>query len=181
MDEMTKLDLNDFKLIGASIEEYPIIQNMGRFYVYDMSQFFSHDADWKMPEDGLYECIDFKKYWQTDNTWPFIIRYQDQLAGFIIVDKKGSDVTIDFNMAQFFILRRFKSHGVGSAMAQRCFDQFKGVWEVMVLPNNAGAYQFWQKTISRYTQGKYQEYQRVVKHLDNSEKKIFRFSSKPLS
>ncbi len=180
MEENQTISLNHFKLIPASIEDHPIIQNMGRFYVYDMSQFFAHDADWKMPEDGLYECIDFKKYWQTDDTWPFILRYRGELAGFVIIDKKGSDPQVDYNMAQYFILRRFKGLGVGKMIAQRCFDQYQGIWEVMVMPDNKGAYQFWQKTIQQYT-GEYEEYERQVKHFDNSLKKIFRFDSKPYS
>ena len=55
----------------ASIEEYPVIQNMARFYVYGMSEYLGDEEDWEMPEDGLYECIDLKKYWQMDNTFPF--------------------------------------------------------------------------------------------------------------
>lgn len=37
-----------------------------------------------MPEDGLYECIDFKKYWQTENAYPFLVRYDNELAGFVV-------------------------------------------------------------------------------------------------
>ncbi|MGD9593108.1 MAG: GNAT family N-acetyltransferase [Candidatus Berkiella sp.] len=181
MEEKAKLFIEDFHLLPASLEEYPIIQNMGRFYVYDMSQFFTLDPEWKMPSNGLYECMDFKKYWQSDNTWPFILRFQEELAGFVIVDKKGSDIHIDYNMAQFFILRKFKNHGIGMHIAQRCFDKFTGVWEVMVLPGNFGAHQFWQKTINQYTNGAYEEYNRVVSHLSNSPKNIFKFSSRETS
>ncbi|MGE3317917.1 MAG: GNAT family N-acetyltransferase [Candidatus Berkiella sp.] len=170
------MDLNQFKLVPATLDDYPIIQNMGRFYVYDMSEYVK-DGDWAIPQNGLYECIDFKKYWLDENAWPFLIHYQQELAGFVIVDKKGADPKTDYNMAQFFILRRFKGQGVGKHIAKMCFNQFKGRWEVMVIPNNSGAYQFWKRTIKEYSTGKYTESKETVAHFSHSEKMILRFSS----
>jgi len=116
--KMSKTKLNSvnyskIKLIPGSLNDYPFIQNMGRFYVYDMSEYLGSEDGWQIPEDGLYECIDFKKYWQTNDAFPFLIRYENELAGFVIIDKKGSKVEIDFNVAQFFILRKFKNKGIG--------------------------------------------------------------------
>jgi ribosomal-protein-alanine N-acetyltransferase len=79
---------------------------MARFYVYNMNEYMRDEEGGEIPENGLYECIDFKKYWQAHNSFPFLLRYVGELAGFIIVDKKDRDEVIDFNMAQFFILRK---------------------------------------------------------------------------
>jgi predicted acetyltransferase len=129
-----KLNVDEIKLIPATLEEYPIIQNMGRFYVYDMSEYLGKEEGWEMPQDGLYECIDFKKYWEDKNSFPFIARYQNEIVGFLIVDKKGSSAEIEFNMAQFFILRKFKNKGIGRFVAQKSFKKFPGIWEVMIIP-----------------------------------------------
>lgn len=171
------LDYKQVTFVPAQWEDYPTIQNMGRFYVYDMSEFMGDEAGWQMPENGLYECIDFKKYWQVEDAFPFLIRYNGELAGFVIVDKKGSDNTIDFNMAQFYIVRKFKGKGLGNYVACHCFATFKGLWEVMVMPHNTGAYQFWKKIITAYTNNTAVEYTRQVKHFNNSEKNIFCFQS----
>lgn len=165
------------ELIPATLEDYPIIQNLGRFYVYDMSEYIGNEEGWEIPEDGLYECIDFKKYWKDKNSFPFIIRYKNELAGFAIVDKKGSDAGVEFNMAQFFIARKFKSKGIGRYVAAQCFKNFPGEWEVMVLPGNEGAYRFWRSTIKQYSENNFTEYTREVLHLNNSKKNIFRFNS----
>lgn len=125
------------QLIPATLSDHPAIQNMGRFYVYDMSEYMFSEPGWEIPEDGLYECINFKKYWELDSTaYPFLIKYKDELAGFVIVDQKGLDDQVDFNMAQFFILRKFKSKGLGKFVAQTCFEKFKGSWEVNVMLEN---------------------------------------------
>lgn len=165
------------KLIPAALKDYPVIQNMGLFYVYDMSEYLGDEDGWQIPEDGLYECIDFKKYWQTDDSFPFLVRHENELAGFVIIDKKGSEAEIDFNVAQFFILRKFKGKGIGRYVAYQCFDKFKGIWEVMVIPGNTGAYSFWKSIIKKYTADNFEEYTRNVTHLNNTKKNIFKFDS----
>lgn len=174
----TRKNFKDIKLIAASLDDYSTIQNMARFYVYDMSEYLGNDKGWECPETGLYECIDFKKYWETADTFPFLIRYQNELAGFVIIDKKGSESTVDFNVAQFFILRKFKKKGIGKYVAHQCFDQFRGRWEVMVIPGNEGAYQFWRSVIKEYTGNQFNEYTKCVVHLENSLKDIFCFKSR---
>ena len=173
-----RLDFDKVQLIPASIDDYPVIQNMGRFYVYDMSKYFGREKEWEIPEGGLYECIDFKKYWEDKNSFPFLVFYQNEIVGFAIIDKKGSHPEIDFNMAQFFILRKFKNKGIGRYVAQECFKKFPGVWEVMVIPGNEGAYRFWRATIKNYTHNNFTEYTRDIAHFNNSRKNIFKFDSK---
>jgi [ribosomal protein S5]-alanine N-acetyltransferase len=171
-----KISFDKINLVPASLNEYPIIQNMGRFYVYDMSEYMGNESGWEVPGDGLYECIDFKKYWEVDDTFPFLISYQNELVGFVIVDKKGSNAEIDFNMAQFFILRKFKGKGIGRYVAKECFDKFHGIWEVMVMPGNEGAYRFWRSVIKQYSDNNFVEYTRKVAHLSNNKKNIFKFT-----
>lgn len=175
--EKPTINYQNIELIPASLKDYPIVQNMGRFYAYDMSEYLGKEKGWEMPEDGLYECIDFKKYWHTDDAFPFLIRYANELAGFVIVDKKGSSPEIDFNMAQFFILRKFKDQKIGKYVAHQCFDKFKGIWEIMVMPGNEGAYRFWRRTVKKYTND-FAEYTREIKHFNNTLKNIFRFDSR---
>ncbi len=170
-----QINFTKIELIPAPLTDYPVIQNMGRFYVYDMSEYLSRDKDWAIPEDGLYECINLKKYWETDDAYPFLIRYKNELVGFVIIDKKGSESTIDFNMAQFFILKKFTKKGIGCYVAKHCFDKFPGIWEVMVIPGNEGAYRFWRSIIKKYTANNFIEYTREVAHFNDSIKNIFKF------
>lgn len=79
---------------------------------------------------------------------PFLIYYVNEIAGFVIIDKKHSEPKIDFNMVQFFILRKFKGKDMGRNVAYQRFNKFLGTWEVMVIPYNDGAYHLWQSVIS---------------------------------
>jgi ribosomal-protein-alanine N-acetyltransferase len=145
---------------------------MVSYYAYDISEFMG----WAQQDDGRHSIgMDFIKYWKEKNTYPFIIKYQDELAGFVIIDKNVSDSINDFNIAQFFILRKFKGKGLGRHIASHCFDKFFGKWEVFVMPNNEGAYRFWRKIINDYTHHHYKEYTRQV---GQSIRNVFEFHSR---
>lgn len=171
------VDFNNIKLTAATWADHPIIQNMGRFYVYDMSEYCGFGPDWEIPKNGLYECMDFKHYWSNEKAFPFLIHYSNELVGFVIIDKKGSESIIDFNMAQFFILRKFKNKGIGKYVATLCFEKCLGIWEIMVMPENHGAYRFWQSIIKSYTHNNFSEYTRKIPHFNHKIKNIFRFES----
>lgn len=172
------IDDKDFALIPATGNDYTVIQNMARFYAYDISEHYGHQPGWELEEDGLYGTgLDFKQYLNVSDTFPFLIHYKGALAGFAIVDKRGSDDSIDFNMAQFFILRTYKSKGFGKYIAKMCFDMFKGTWEVMVMPENENAYRFWRNVIKEYTNNNFVEYTKTVAHFKNEKRNFFKFSS----
>ena len=99
------IDYQKIQLIPATLDDLAIIQNMARFYVYDISEYMGNDDGWQFPKNGLLECIDFKKYWQNANAFPFIVRYGNELVGFAIIYKKGSHSGIDFNMEKFLITK----------------------------------------------------------------------------
>jgi ribosomal-protein-alanine N-acetyltransferase len=173
-----KIDPSLVHMTLATIDDYPILQNMGRYYVYDMSEYLGETPGWEIPSDGLYECIDFIKYWQSPQSFPYLIHYANELAGFVIVDRVGTEAAIDYNMAQFFVLRKFKHKGLGRYIAFQCFDRYPGLWEIMIIPGNEGAYHFWKRIIGQYTQEKYQEYERKVAHFNNATKNIFCFNTR---
>lgn len=104
------------QIIQATIADYPTIQNMARFYVYDISRycgFFS--KDWGIAQDGLYECFDLKKYFADRDKKAYLVKLKDgELAGFVLLDKQSTSLKIDWNMGEFFILAKFQGKGIAS-------------------------------------------------------------------
>lgn len=159
------------------MEQLPIMQRMGSYYVYDISEYVGREPGWEFPDTGDYQCTDFRPYFEDSQAHPFFIRVDGELAGFAIVNQQGSTLEADYNMAQFFVHRKFKGQGVGAGAARQCFQRFRGVWNVMVMPQNVGAHAFWKRIISDFTSGNFQETRRRVAHLQNAELDIFRFQS----
>lgn len=165
------IDFSEIKLVPATMEDYEIIKNMAAYYSYDMSKYM----DWPQEPDGTQAVgIDYKKYFGVQDTFPFLIKYKGELVGFAIVDKKVTQPNSDFNMAQFFILKKFQEKGVGKQVAFECFNQFQGTWEVYVMSGNEGAYRFWRSVIKQYTKNHFNECSRIV---NQSYRNIFLFRS----
>jgi predicted acetyltransferase len=56
-----------------------------------------------------------------------------------------------FDIGQFFVLRKYKHLGVGREAFKLSVNKYPGRWITRVLPNNEGAYKFWEKVISEVT------------------------------
>lgn len=165
-------------IIPASKEIMPVIQNMARFYAYDLSKScgFYELYDWSFPENGLYEALDVSKYWEP-NCYPFIIRVDDELAGFVLTNKAGSVPSIDWNMGEFFIVGKFQGKGIGRQVAFEIFNKFPGQWEVMQMPPNLPAIKFWKKIIAEYSNNKFTETKISVADPEQHENILLQFNS----
>jgi len=135
----------------ATMLDYPMIQNMARFYVYDLSRECGVEEGWEIPKDGLYECFDLKSYFVNDDRAPYLILADDEIAGFAMINKVGARPYVDWNIGEFFILAKFQKNGVGREAATQIFNAHPGVWNVMTMPLNARAEMFWSQVIEEYT------------------------------
>ena len=125
------------KLIPATLEDYPTIQNMARFYVYEMSRECGlNSIDWACPADGLYESFDFKYYFTDAERRAYLVKVNKELAGFVLIYQTGKQSNIQWPMGEFFILARFQRRGIGRLAAQQVWEHHPGSWEVTVIPEN---------------------------------------------
>lgn len=168
----------EIKLIPALKKDKKIIQNLGRFYVYDMSRYCGFLKGWETPENGLYACRDLSSYWSEPNRYPFLIKIHDELAGFVLVNKMGSLPKIDWNMGEFFLISKFQGKGIGREIAKRVFDQFPGIWEVMQIPENRGAVSFWEKVVDHYSKGHFQKELKTIREPTPHPMIVLKFNSK---
>ncbi len=161
----------------ATKEHMSVIQNMARFYAYDLSKScgFYELYDWSFPPNGLYEAIDLSKYWEEPDRYPFIIHVDNELAGFALINKIGHLPLTDWNMGEFFIVGKFQGKGVGRQVAFELFDQFPGQWEVMQMPPNVPAIKFWKKIIAEYSHHQFEESVITIQETEPHESNIIRF------
>ena len=146
------------KLCKATLTDYPLIQNMARFYVYDMSRFCGFISDdWACPVDGLYESDDFKNYFIDETRKAFLVKIEDELAGFVLLNKIGTLPETEWNMGEFFIIAKFQGKGIAREVVNQIWKSYPGKWEVSVIPENKHALNFWRKTINHFTNGNYKE------------------------
>jgi predicted acetyltransferase len=129
------------------------LRNLYEHYVHDMSEWFGLDVR----ADGSFG-YDTGPLWRSENA-VFLARVGDRLAGFGVVgsaQKWLGDASVR-DVKDFFVLRRYRRHGTGTALATHLWDGFPGPWLVRVLAGNAAAVSFWRGAVARYTGGRHRE------------------------
>lgn len=152
--------MNDNTMLNIEIDpatpaEMPVLHNLMELYLYDFSEFDGADPG----ADGLYGYPYLDLYWTEQDRHPFLIRRNGKLAGFVLVTRYNymTGEPDCWVIAEFFVLRKYRSSGIGEYAAQQIFDRFPGDWQVGQIAENGSATIFWRKVIQRYTGGKFQE------------------------
>jgi predicted acetyltransferase len=165
--------MKEINIIEASLNDYPLIQNMARFYVYDLSRECGHiSSDWALPADGLYESFDFKCYFEDPSRKAYLVKIKDEITGFVLLNKETEDKTNNWNMGEFFILAKFQSKGIGEQLTHIIWKKHPGTWEVSVIPDNQKALIFWKKVISNFTNGIFNETIKEVTYDQHQPKRV---------
>jgi predicted acetyltransferase len=134
------------------------LDNLLQLYMYDFSEMLGTDVtdEGRFDFEWLHKIDEYwkKKYWHA-----FLVKVDGKLAGFAFVRERGffsgrADTT---DMTEFFIMRKYRRHRVGSQAAARLFDMFPGKWEVRQEAQNLAAQLFWRNVIQEYTGGRYEE------------------------
>jgi predicted acetyltransferase len=109
--------------------------------------------------DGRYTYEGLDSYWRADGRVPLTVQADRRLAGFILVNRWSAlDRQLDYSVAEFFVLRKYRRIGVGSRAAKALFERWPGCWEVPVAWYNKPALSFWRKAIPASVDGAVEEY-----------------------
>jgi predicted acetyltransferase len=147
-----------------------LLRNLFEHYCHDMSEWFELDTG----ADGCYS-------YATASVWEkgydaYLAKVGDSIAGFALIGSGGEwlgDIG-EHDVHEFFIMRKFRRHGVGRSMATFLWNEHPGEWLVRVLEANAPAITFWRGEIATYSLGSYREEQHIV---NGRPWKFFRFVS----
>lgn len=170
--------LPNITLCKAGEKDIHTIQNLGRFYVYEMSRYCGFLPNWETPSNGLFECIDLSSYCEKPDRHAFLVKVDDELAGFVLINKVGSTPDVDWNIGEFFIVSKFQGKGVGRHVAEEVFNQFPGVWETSQIPENKAAIEFWDRVVSRYSHGQFEKTLKTLPEPKPHPMIILKFTSK---
>jgi predicted acetyltransferase len=145
----------DVQVTEAGHDEQARLAGLFELYIYDFSEILGLDVE----EDGRFELPALAPYWTAPGHRPFLIRVDARLAGFALVQERsrltGHEGVRD--MAEFFVMRRYRRRGVGARAAGLLFDRFRGPWEVRQRPENHDATAFWRRAVAHYTAGRFDD------------------------
>jgi predicted acetyltransferase len=156
-----KLLLNP-EIVPATMDDYPTVENMWRFYVYDMWRFCGFNKGWEDPTSLSFIPDDLTNYFLDEARKAFLINIGNELAGFVFLSKNGRLPDTQWNMSEFFILAKFQGKGIGEKVAHQIWRMYQGLWEVSVIPENKSALVFWRRAVSKFTEDQYLEELKMV-------------------
>ena len=130
----------------AGPEDALLLENLLELYLHDLSVVFPIE----LGADGRFGYEKLALYWtEPERRFAFLIRDGERVAGFVLVTR-GSPVSDDPNVldvAEFFVLRRYRREGVGRRAAALLWESLPGDWIVRVSAGNRGALPFWRNVI----------------------------------
>ncbi len=143
-------------VVTAGSDLAATVRNLNQLYLHDLSE----SAGWDAADDGRFPEEDVAGYWQDPRCHPFLVRVDGRLGGFAVVDGYShlSGESGIRDIAEFFVLRKYRRIGVGRCAAGLLFERFPGRWEVRQLPGNTAATAFWLSTIGELTSGRFTNY-----------------------
>ena len=146
--EMTKPHEPTVSLDAATAADATLLGNLLELYADELSDVFD---DVVLGPDGRYGYPRLPLYWsEPDRRFAFVIRADGQVAGFVLATR-GSPATDEpevLDVAEFFVLRRYRRRGVGQRAAQLLWRRLPGTWTVRVAEGNGAGLAFWGNVLA---------------------------------
>ncbi|HEX5236317.1 MAG TPA: GNAT family N-acetyltransferase [Silvibacterium sp.] len=129
-------------------EQQSVLTNLLELYLHDLS----HLHDLQIGLDGRFGYQNLPLYWSRRDRHPFLIKVAGGWAGFVLLKRVPVVATSDtvWDMAEFFLLRRFRGRGIGILAAHAAWRNHPGNWQVRVMQSNAAGLRFWNRAIAEF-------------------------------
>lgn len=155
-------DESTVTLLPATHEDAERLGNLMQLYIHDLCAIFPQV---ELETNGRFSYPSLPAYLEGGGDQrAFLIRVGSKLAGFALA-KRGSPFTDDPNvwdLAEFFVLRRFRGGGVGRDAAESLWRHLPGRWMVRAIAKNPDAVRFWRRVTATYTHGDAKEQARLA-------------------
>jgi predicted acetyltransferase len=134
-------------------EEKEILRNLSEKYDYEFSQYNDRDVN----NSGLYGYDYLDNYWTEENWFPYFIKVDSKLVGFVMVtDYPEIKLGTNYSLSNFFVMYKYRKQGIGKYVVKYVLDKYKGKWQLKYHPKNEVSKKFWIKIVDEYTKGKYE-------------------------
>lgn len=127
-----------------------LLANLLELYIHDLSPLFPQV---QLGNNGRFGYPRLPEYLEGNgDRFARIIEVETRPAGFVLA-RRGSPVSEDpavLDVAEFFVLRGYRSQGIGREAAHALWRERPGTWTIRVAARNAGALAFWQATVASF-------------------------------
>ena len=107
----------------------------------------------KMNDEGIFEYKYFDNYFTDADRDAYFIKNEEtnKLLGFVMINTYMQKSDNGHSISEFMVIPKYRKNKIGKEIAIKCFDMYKGNWEVSPSFGSEQAYTFWKKVIDEYT------------------------------
>lgn len=127
------------ELLATTADQAPLIRNLYQFYAYESSDWEQEDVE----VDGRFYIHDahLQRYWQAAGWGAYLVLADNFIAGFVLVERSELPGIEAFELADLFILKKYRRQGIGRAVALQLLSG-EGDWLLRCYAQDAPAVAF---------------------------------------
>ncbi|MBF8729259.1 GNAT family N-acetyltransferase [Pseudomonas guariconensis] len=114
------------QLLQTTADQAELIRNLYQFYAYESSDWEAEDVE----VDGRFYIHEehLARYWQSPGWSASVILVDGFIAGFVLIECSELPGLAATELADLFILKRYRRQGIGKAIAQQLLCSGTGDW-----------------------------------------------------
>ncbi len=134
------------ELVETGPEHLELIRNLYQFYAYESSDWEQEDVE----VDGRFYIHDehLARYWQEPLWRAHLILVDGFIAGFLLIERSELPGIDALELADLFILKKYRRQGVGRAVATQVLTSGTNDWLVRFYPQDEIALAFWRTVLA---------------------------------
>ncbi len=126
----------------VKFSEYKKMERLLQLYLHELSFF----VDLALDDAFNYNYPYLTNYFNEENRKILFVENDTNIIGFVMLEIGKTNF-----IHELFILNKYRKTGIGEKVVFALFDEYKGNWDIKVVPNSVLAEKFWTKGISEYT------------------------------
>ncbi|MBM3104480.1 GNAT family N-acetyltransferase [Pseudomonas sp. V1] len=133
------------ELLQTGPEQAELIRNLYQFYAYESSDWEQEDVE----VDGRFYIHEehLARYWQDPQWSANLILVDGFIAGFLLVERSEFAALNALELADLFILKRYRRKGIGRAIASQVLMSGEFDWLVRFYDQDETAQAFWRAVL----------------------------------
>ncbi|QKZ05272.1 MULTISPECIES: GNAT family N-acetyltransferase [Pseudomonas] len=134
------------ELLPTELDQAPLIRNLYQFYAYESSDWEEEDVDL----DGRYYIHDehLLRYWHDQDWSANLLLVNGYVAGFLLVERSELPGIDALELADLFILKKYRRKGIGKALVTQVLTGGHENWLVRYYRQDDAAEAFWGAVLS---------------------------------
>lgn len=133
------------ELIQTGPEQAELIRNLYQFYAYESSDWEQEDVE----QDGRFYIHEehLARYWQEPQWSANLLLVDGYIAGFLLIERSELPGINALELADLFILKRYRRKGIGRALATQVLTSGEADWLVRFYDQDEASQAFWRSVL----------------------------------